>query len=85
MEPHREHHARISNLRDRPPTSSADFVNMEDSLETGVIIRAPRAQSYPAAKWTQMKDVVTFLYRDQDKSLTQVKTILAQQHCFYPT
>jgi hypothetical protein len=43
------------------------------------------AQSYSSEEWEQKRSIITHLYRDETKSLYDVRIILVQQHAFRPT
>jgi hypothetical protein len=45
----------------------------------------PPARSYSTEAWEQKREVITKLYRQDAKTLKEVRAILADEHDFWPT
>jgi hypothetical protein len=59
--------------------------NTMDSVVVPTLVALTPAQSYSPEVWEQKRLIITQLYRDEAKSLHDVRVILAQQHDFRPT
>jgi hypothetical protein len=55
------------------------------SLIAPIPILLTPAQSYSSEEWDEKRSFITQLYRDEDRSLHDVRIILAQRHTFRPT
>jgi hypothetical protein len=59
-------------------------MNLAIGNSVSASIASRRAQAYSSAEWEQKRQIITQLYRDEEKSLRDVMFVLAQQ-LFHPT
>jgi hypothetical protein len=57
---------------------------MDSASDNPVPIPLAPPRSYSSEEWEQKRPLITQLYRDQEKSLDHVRSVLAQQS-FRPT